>query len=134
MEIKIPSSSGLATNAALTAVENEICNISSFVKKKQKTDCNTKISEIENKLTDHNYDRYITTPEFNKFTTEDFDARLAKANLVTKTDFDIKLKSFDQKINPNKTKRLLVESELKKLQTFESIYFRGKIDFEEDGA
>ena len=130
MEIKIPSSSGLATNAALTAVENEICNISSFVKK----NCNTKISEIENKLTDHNYDRYITTPEFNKFTTEDFDARLAKANLVTKTDFDTKLKSFDQKINPNKTKRLLVESELKKLQTFESIYFRGKIDFEEDGA
>ena len=36
MEIKIPSSSGLATNAALTAVENEICNISSFVKKKKK--------------------------------------------------------------------------------------------------
>ena len=34
MEIKIPSSSGLATNAALTAVENEIYNISSFVKKK----------------------------------------------------------------------------------------------------
>ena len=34
----------------------------------------------------------------------------------------------------NKTKHLLVENELKKIQTFDSIYFRGKSHFEEDGT
>ena len=42
-----------------------------------------------------------------------FTARLAQVNLVTKTDFDDKLKSFHQKINSNKIKHLLVESEWK---------------------
>ena len=32
---------------------------------------------------------------------------------MKKTDFDDKLKSAHQKINPNKTKHLLVENELK---------------------
>ena len=63
-ESKILRISGLATNAAITAVENKIPNISSLVKK---TDCNTKFIEIEKKLTDHNHDKYITTPEFNIF-------------------------------------------------------------------
>ena len=39
----MPSISGLATNSALTAVENKMPNVSSLVKK---TDYNTKISEI----------------------------------------------------------------------------------------
>ena len=34
----------------------------------KKTDYNTKINEIKKKITDHNCDKYITTPEFNKFT------------------------------------------------------------------
>ena len=44
IEGKIPSISGLTTNAALTVVENKIPNISSLVKK---TDYNTKITEIK---------------------------------------------------------------------------------------
>ena len=125
------SISGLATNAVLTAVENKIPNISSLVKK---TDCNAKISEIENKLTDHNHDKYITTPAFDRFTAEIFAARLAQVNLVTNKDFHNKLISLDKKINSNKAKHLLAENKLKKLQTFDSIYFRGKSHFEEDGA
>ena len=35
--------------------------------------------------------RKMSTPEFNKLTAENFAARLAQANLVTKTDFDAKL-------------------------------------------
>ena len=31
-----------------------------------KTDYNTKINEIEKKLTDHDHGKYIATPEFNK--------------------------------------------------------------------
>ena len=84
-EGKIPSISGLATNAALTTVENKIPNISSLVKK---TDYDTKITEIEKKLTDHNHDKYITTPEFNTLAVDGFNASLAQANIVTETDFE----------------------------------------------
>ena len=71
---KIPSISCLATNTALTTVGNKMSNISCFVKKK--TDYNTKITEIEKKLTDHNHDKYITTPEFNTLAANVFNARL----------------------------------------------------------
>ena len=46
---------------------------------------------FEKKLTDRNHDKYITTPEFNTLAVDVFNARLAKANLITKTDFDAKL-------------------------------------------
>ena len=36
----------------------------------------------KNKLADHKHDKYITTPEFNKLTVENFAARLAQANLI----------------------------------------------------
>ena len=42
---------------------------------KNKKDYDTKISEIEKKVTNHNHDKYISTPEFNRLTTEDFAAR-----------------------------------------------------------
>ena len=63
----MPSISGLATNSVLTAVENKIPNVNSLVKK---TDYNTKVSEIEGKVNTHNHNKYITTPEFNRLTTE----------------------------------------------------------------
>ena len=63
-----------------------------------------------------------------------FNARLAQANLITKTDFDAKLSSLNRKITSNKTKHVLVENELKKLKPFDSSYFIGKNYFEEDGA
>ena len=59
---------------------------------------------------------------------------MAEANLVAKTGFDDNLRSLNQKVKSNKTKHLLVENELKKIQKFDSIYFRGKSDFEEDGT
>ena len=132
-ENKMPSISGLAINDALTVIEKKISNINSLVKKKR-TDYSTKITEIEKLLTDHNHDKYITTPEFSKPSAEDFDSRLAQAHLVTKTDFDDKLENQNQKIKPNKTQHLLVENELKKLKKIDSSYFRGKNHFEEDGT
>ena len=41
---KKPNFTNLATTFALTAVENKVFNMSNLVRK---TDCNTKISEIE---------------------------------------------------------------------------------------
>ena len=101
---KIPGITNLASTTALTAVENKIPDISNLVKR---TDYNTKISEIEKKLIDHDHDEYITTPEFDKLTAEDFAARLAQANSATKnniassvkkTNFDDKLKYLNQNI------------------------------------
>ena len=93
---------------------------------------NTKISELENKLTEHNHDKYITTPEFNTLAASVFNARLAQANLITKTDFDAKLSSLNRKITANKSMNFLVENELKKVKTFDSSYFTGKSHFEKD--
>ena len=47
-----------------------------------------------------------------------FNARLAQANLITKTDFDTKLFSLNRKTTQNKIKHLLVESELNKSKTY----------------
>ena len=87
VEGKIPDISTLATKTALTTVENKIPNVNNLVKK---TDYNTKVKEIENKLNNHNHDKYIDTLEFNKLAADVFNARLAQANLVTKTNFDAK--------------------------------------------
>ena len=70
----------------------------------KKEDYNTKISKIGKKRTDHNHDKYITTPEFHKLKAEVFDERLKRANSVTKTDFDTNLSSLNQKINLKKNK------------------------------
>ena len=77
------------------------------------------------KNTDHDHsNKYITTAEFNKLSSENFAARLKQANLarksdipnfVNKADFDNKLLSFNKRINSNKTKHVLVENGLNEL-------------------
>ena len=62
-----------------------------------KSDYDTKIAEIENK--------YVSNSGFS--------AKLAQANFITKRNFDAKIIELEKKI--------------KKLQTFDSSYFRGKI-------
>ena len=89
-----------------------------------------KITGIENKLNNHNHEKYTNTSEFNKLAVDVFNARVARANLITKTDFDAKSSSLNKNITQNKTKHLLVESELNKFKTFHSGYFIGKSYFE----
>ena len=79
-------------------------SVSRLAKKKH----NTKITDIEKKLTDHNHDKY--TPEFNTLAANVFNARLAQTNLITKTDFDAKLSSLDSKIVANKLKNESTEN------------------------
>ena len=50
------------------------------------------------------------------------------------TDFDAKLSNLNRKITSNKTKHLLVENELNKLETFDSSNFISKSHFDEDGT
>ena len=77
---------------------NQTADTSNLAKK---TDFNSKISEIEKKITtDH--DNYITTQEFSKLTSENFAVRLVQANLASKTDIPItdfvKKADFDNKL------------------------------------
>ena len=95
----MPNITGLATNSALNTVENKIPNAISLVKR---TDYNAKVNEIEKKVADHNHDKYVTTPELNTLTAENVAARLAQANLVTNTNFYIKIMSLNNTINSNK--------------------------------
>ena len=98
---KIPDISNLATKAASTTVENKISSVSNLVKK---TNYNTKNSDIENKLKNHNHGKYIDTSEFNKLAADISNDRISLANQITKTDFHAKLSIFNKKITQSKTK------------------------------
>ena len=98
--------------------------------------------KLKKRITDYVHDKYITTPKL-KLTAEGFAARLAQGilaskndiiNFVNDTDFDDKLKNLNKKVTSNKEKHLLVESELKKQQTFDLSPFIGQSYFNNDGA
>ena len=95
LENKIPDDTNLATNTALTAVQNKIPNLSSLAKK---SDYDTKVTEIENKFNNLNHDKYVDTQEFKELAGDVFNERLAQAKLVTKTDFDDKLSNLNRKV------------------------------------
>ena len=84
IESKTPDVSSLATKTVLIAVENKIPSASNLVKK---TDYNTKVTESENELNNHNHDKYITTLEINILVADIFNARLAESNLIKKNRF-----------------------------------------------
>ena len=86
-------------------------------------DITTALTAVENKIPNHS--KYITTPKFNKLAAENFTTRLKQANVATKADiadflkkkdFVDKLKKVNKRVTSNKSKHLLVENELKKLQ------------------
>ena len=60
---------------------------------------------------------------------ENFAARLKQADLVNKTDFDNKLRSFTRRITSNKTKHLEVQKKLNSLITTDYNFLLGRIYF-----
>ena len=75
---EIPSIANLNTTFALNTkineAKNKIPNITNLT-------TTTALTAVENKISDHS--KYITTPDFNKLTAENFAARLAQANLAS---------------------------------------------------
>ena len=114
IEGEVPNVRNLVTKATLTTIDNKIPSVSSLAKR---TDYNAKITEIENRLNNHNHEKYMTTPEFNTLAADVFNARLARANLVAKTNFDSSVLILNNKIVANKTKNECIKNELKKLKT-----------------
>ena len=71
IESKIPSISCLATNSALTGVENRIPDVNNLVKK---THYNTKVRENEKKFKDHDHDnrrKFCCKIRTSKFSNKD---------------------------------------------------------------
>ena len=56
----------------------------------------------------------LYTPEFNILSARVFNTRLAKANLETNAEFNFQLKKSSGRVTSNKSKHLLLETELKK--------------------
>ena len=79
------------------------------------------------KILDHA--KHIITLEFNKLTAEHFTARLKQGDLMSKTDFDNKLTSFNKRVTSNKTKHLAVKKKLNSLITKDYNFFSGRINF-----
>ena len=54
-------------------------------------------------ILDHDHSKYISTQEFNKFTADNFAARLAQATLATKADIDdsVEKTEFDDQLKKN---------------------------------
>ena len=94
----------------------------------------TKVTEIENKLNNHNHDKYISTREFNTLAADVFNARLSRANLDVKTIFDNTVSSLDTKINGNKSLGALLQRTFKTLESPDLCYVKSKSHFGEDGA
>ena len=93
----------------------------------RKTDYDTKVTEIENKLDNHNHDKYITTPEFNTLAADVFNARLARANLVEKTDFDALLPISNMRVSASTREILLAKDELNKLKLLIPVILLAKV-------
>ena len=76
-------------------------------------DINTLIKKSE-------YDTKTSETESKYVSNTGFDSKLAQANVITKRNFDGKI--------------IELENNVKKLETFNSSYFRGKNYFDEDGT
>ena len=109
----------LATKTALTAVENKIPDISNLATKTALTNLSNTVPDINTLIKKSDYDTKIAEIESKYVSNTGFDSKLAQANVITKRNFDAKI--------------IELENNIKKLQTFDSGYFRGKSYFEEDG-
>ena len=77
----------------------------------KKTDFNSKINEVERKIPN------ISGPATNSSLTTVENKIPDITSLITKTDFDAKLKSISDRVTNNKSKDILLDNELQKLKT-----------------
>ena len=80
----------------------------------KKTDFNTKVTEIEGKIPD--ISNWVKKTDFNTKVTGIEGKMPDVSSLVKNTDFYTRLKKISDRVTKNKSKHLLVENELKKLE------------------
>ena len=120
VENKISNISGLATKTELTAVENKIPDISNFATKAALTNLSSTVPDINTLIKKSDYDTKILETESEYVSNTGFDSKLVQANVIRKRNFDAKI--------------IEIEKNIKKIQTFDLSYFRGKNYFDEDGT
>ena len=115
VEKKIPDISGLATKSSATRLITEQEDYTDKVKKKipdiSGLASKTELTAVENKIPD--VSGLATTSALTAVENKIPDI----TNLITKTDFNTKLKSVSDRVTNNKSKDILLDNELKKLQT-----------------
>ena len=106
---KIPSISNLATTTTLTTVKNKILSFSNLVKKQT---MKQKLLKLKRNLLFIIMTNMLLLQSLKA--ADIFNARLAQANLVAKTNLDNIVSSLDSKIAANKAKNESIENEFKK--------------------
>ena len=81
------------------------------------TNLSNTVPDISTLIKESNYDTKIEETENKYVSNTGFGSELAQANVITKRNFDAKI--------------IELENNIKKLQTFDSSYFRGKSHFED---
>ena len=97
----------------------------------KKTDFNTKVTEIGGKI-----------PSISSLATNSALTAVEKKNpdvsssvkKKKKKNLDTEMKKISDRVTSNKSRHLQIENKLKKLEKFDSSYFKGKTHFEEDGT
>ena len=84
------------------------------------TNLSNTVPDISTLIKESDYDTKIAEIENGYVSNTGFSSKLAQANVITKRTFGAKIIDLENKI--------------KKLQTFDSSYFKGKSHFEEDGV
>ena len=106
-------------NTKITEVEGKIPTISGLATK-------SALAAVENKIPD--ISSLAKTSALTTVENKIHDI----TGLITKTDFDAKLKAISDRVTKNKSKHLLVENELKRLKAPDLSYFGGKSYFDAD--
>ena len=112
---KIPDISGVATKSSVTRLITEQEEYTDKVKKKipdiSDLASKTELTAVENKIPD------ISGLAIASALTAVENKIPDITSLITKTDFDTKLKSINDRVTKNKSKDILLDNELKKLKT-----------------
>ena len=115
VEKKIPDISGLATKSSVTRLITEQEDYTDKVKKKipdiSGLASKTELTAVENKIPD--ISGFATNSALTVVENKTPDI----TSLITKTDFDTKLKNISDRVTNNKSKDLILYNELKKLKT-----------------
>ena len=97
----------------------KISDISNLATKSALTNLSSTVPDISNLILKSDYNTKIREIEKKYVNNTGFGSKLAQANVITKRNFGAKI--------------IVLENNIKKLQIFDSSYFRGKNYFDEDG-
>ena len=98
IEGEIPDVSNLATKTALATVENKIPDVSNLATKTALTNLSNTVPDINTLIKKSDYDTKIRDIESKYVSNNEFELKLAQANVITKTKLDAKIIELENTI------------------------------------